>query len=501
MPYPLETFSRIMKALYILKVFLFAGVYIVLAKAGLLLALDGGFASPVWLGSGTALTLLLFNGRAMWPAITIGAFLVNWISGASIEFSLVVCAGNTLEALVAFGVLVYFKSQAFLFLKLKSVITFLLASAFGSLISAGFGGLAYWLFHPHETNLPETIGTWWLGDFTSFLLIVPIVFLFNKSVFLLPKNKYSFICFPLIISACIITFLIDFNSAILPKILIYSLFVFPIFAALIQNSITAMFYVFIIECFAVVATINNKGPFVFPVLNDSLVILQSFMSILTIVTLIITVGIKERELIKDELNVLLSEKEMLLSEIHHRIKNNLGVVSGLLYLQNETIEDDEIKNKINQTDLRIKAIALVHEKLYKKSNINTVEFSDYIETLAKMISRIYESNINLILNLEKIDLPIEKAQPLGLIINELITNSYKHAFNEKINGDGEIEIRFQFTENKYFLLVRDNGKGITYSENHPDTLGTTLINTLTDQIEADMNVKVEGGTAYEFYFK
>lgn len=260
-----------------------------------------------------------------------------------------------------------------------------------------------------------------------------------------------------------------------------------------------MIHVLIIEFFALIATYYGKGPFVFPELNNSLVLLQSFMSILTIVILIISVGIKEKELIENKLNILLSEKEMLLSEIHHRVKNNLAIVSSLLYLQNETIDDVEIRNKINETDLRIKTIALVHEKLYKKTNISAVEFSNYVENLAKMISRLYESNVKLILSLEKIDLPIEKAQPLGLIINELLTNSFKHAFSN--TTDREIEIRFGIKQNQYFLLFRDNGKGMEEQKDNSDSLGLTLINTLADQIDATYTVNVSGGTTYEFYFK
>lgn len=488
-----------MKTRLISKIALFAGLYIVFAKAGLLLALDGGFACPVWLGSGTALSLLLFNGNKIWPAITIGSFIVNWINGGSLAFASVVCVGNTLEALISFNLICYFKSQTFLFIKLKSVLIFLFASATGAIISALFGGLAYWLFHSKEINLIEIMGTWWIGNFTSFLLIVPIVFLFDKSILLLFKNYNSFISIPLLILTCYFTFLVDYDSKVLPEILLYVLFVFPIFASLTQNRISSLIHVLIIELFAILTTYNGNGPFIFLEMNSNLIILQSFMAIITIVTLIIAVGIKEKQLIEDKLTVLLSEKEMLISEIHHRVKNNLAIVSSLLYLQNETIEEIEIRNKINQTDLRIKTIALVHEKLYEKSNVNTVEFSNYIESLTKMIFRVYESNIKLILNLEKINLPIETAQPLGLIINELLTNSFKHAFSKEEGS--EIEIKLETKENKYFLLFRDNGKGIENQNNNFDSLGLTLIDALADQIDAHYTVNNLNGATYEFYFK
>lgn len=494
-----------MKQNYILKIFLFACLYIFLAKAGLLLALDGEFASPVWLGSGTALCVLLLNGNNMWPAIAIGSFTVNWLSGSSIGFASVACIGNTLEPLVAYHIIAHFKSQTYLFVKLKSVFIFLLAAVTGAITSAVFGGVAFYFFHTHEIsfhshefNLLEILFTWWIGNFTSFLLIVPVVFLFNKSTLIAFKNYSTFISITLLIVACYMTFIIKYDSQVIPIIIQYALVLFPIVVSVTQNRSSTIVHVLIIECFAVVATCFGKGPFVSDELNTNLVILQSFMAILTVVSLIITVAIKEKELIEDELKITLSEKEMLISEIHHRIKNNLAVVSGLLYLQNETIEDTEIKNKIDQTNLRIKTIALVHEKLYATHSVNAIEFASYIENLTKMICGVFECKAKLNLNLEKIELPIEKAQPLGLILNELLTNAFKHAFTHIQNP--EIEINFEKKEKGFFLLFRDNGKGIENKKNN-STLGLTLIEALATQIDAEYVLKNSNGTTYEFYFK
>jgi two-component sensor histidine kinase/integral membrane sensor domain MASE1 len=494
-----------MKQKYILKIFLFTSLYIFLAKAGLLLALDGEFASPVWLGSGTALCIFLLSGNNMWPAIAIGSFTVNLLSGSSLGFATVACIGNTLESFVAYHIIVYFKSQTYLFVKLKSVFVFLLAAVAGAITSAVFGGVAFYFFHTHEINfhshefnLLEILFTWWIGNFTSFLLIVPVVFLFNKSALTEFKNYSTFISIIFLILACYMTFVFNYENKVIPIIIQYALVLFPIVVSVTQNRSSTVVHLLIIDCFAVVATCFGKGPFVSDELNTNLIILQSFMAILTVVGLIISVAIKEKELIEDELKITLSEKEMLISEIHHRIKNNLAVVSGLLYLQNETIEDTEIKNKIDQTNLRIKTIALVHEKLYATHSVNTIEFASYIENLAKMIYGVYECNAKLNLNLEKIELPIEKAQPLGLILNELLTNAFKHAFTHTDNP--EIEINFGKNENGFFLLFSDNGKGIENKENN-STLGLILIEALAAQIDAEYVLKNSNGTTYEFYFK
>lgn len=488
---------------YLVKTLIFVFVYIILTKVGLLLALDGGFATLVWPGSGLALSFLLIYGNSLWPAIAIAAFTINYITGGSIGAASLMSLGNTLEALIASNIIRHYGDVSLIFKKLKSVINFIFASFLGSIVSALIGGLTATLICAKGSCL-ETIGTWWLGDVASCLLIVPIVLLFNRSNLILLNNRKTYFSFAILILVSFLIFLINYNSVAVPRSLVYLLFIFPLSASLSQSRLSALLQVFIISVFAIWGTIQGKGPFIYPDLNSSLIILQSFTSILIIITLIVSVGIKEKEVIEDKLSNLLKENEVLISEIHHRVKNNLAVVSGLLFLQSETIENEEVRKKLDQTQLRIKTIALVHDKLHKKSNmnINKVEFSNYIKTLAELIKRVYEPApvpVKLILDIEKIDVEIEKAVPVGLILNELITNSYKHAFAGR--SSGEIEIKFHLKEKKYFLLVKDNGVGFEINNiSNYGSLGLTLVNSLSTQINADLFVKCEKGCTYELSF-
>lgn len=362
---------------YIVKTLLFVLVYIISTKLGLLLALDGGFATVVWPGSGLALSLLLIYGNKMWPAIAIGAFSINFIKSGSIGMASSISLGNTLEALVAYNIMKRYGDLSLVFTKLKSVINFIFASFTGSMVSAIIGSLTIFMFCKKENNCLETFSTWWLGDLTSCLIIVPIILLFSKSNLSLLHTRKTYVSFIFLILSCYLIFLGNYNSDIIPKALVYLLVIFPLSASLAQNRLSALIQVFIILLFAIWGTIEVKGPFIYSELNHSLIVLQSFIAILIIVTLIVSVGIKEKELIEDKLSSLLKDKEILISEIHHRVKNNLAVVSSLLFLQRETIENEEIQKKLDQTQLRIKTIALVHDKLNIKSNINSVEFSDY----------------------------------------------------------------------------------------------------------------------------
>lgn len=492
-----------MKRDYIFKTLLFALVYIISTKIGLLLALDGGYATVIWPGSGLAVSLLLIYGNKMWPAIAIGAFSVNFINGGSIQASSCISFGNTLEALVTYNMINYYEDVSLLFTKLKSVIHFIMASFVGSMVSAIIGAFTLFMFSKNEFNYFETVSTWWLGDLTSCLLVVPIIMLFSKSNLSLLQSKKTYISFIFLITACYLIFLVKYDLDVLPKSLVYLLVIFPLSASLTQNRLSAVLHVFIISLFAIWGTIKGMGPFIYSELNDSLIILQSFTAILAIITLIVSIGIKEKEIIEEKLSGLLKDKEVLISEIHHRVKNNLAVVSSLLFLQRESIENEEMRKKLDQTQLRIKTIAIVHDKLNIESNIKTVEISGYIKTLTEMIQRLHETvhlPIKLYLNIEKADIAVEKAVPIGLIINELLTNSFKHAFIGR--SSGLIEIKFRFEEKKYFLSVIDNGVGFKddKEKRHLNSLGLILVNTLADQISAELSLKSEKGTCYEFCF-
>lgn len=362
----------LMNRTYMLRALSFVLLYVVFTKAALLLALDGGFATVVWPGSGLALSILLIYGNNMWPAIAMGAFLVNFLQGDSIGVASLISIGNTLEALIAFNIIKTYGDLSLVFVKLKNVINFVLASLTGSLISAAVGTTTVLLFCNSDIIYVETFTTWWLGDVTSCLMIVPMVMLMNKANLLFLENRRTGVSFLFLTVASSMVFLKKYDDDVIPKVLIYSMIIFPLSAALGQNRLSAMLHVFVISVFAICGTINGKGPFIYSELNDSLIILQSFTVILLIITLIVSVGIKEKEIIEDKLSNLLTEKEVLISEIHHRVKNNLAVVSSLLFLERENMHSEEIRHKMDQTQLRIKTIALVHDKLNLKSNIKTV---------------------------------------------------------------------------------------------------------------------------------
>lgn len=213
--------------------------------------------------------------------------------------------------------------------------------------------------------------------------------------------------------------------------------------------------------------------------------------------------ISERKKYVEALDMSLKEKEMLLAEIHHRVKNNLSIVSSLIELQKESSE------QVGEQDLaeiqdRIKSIALVHEKLYQAETLADVDLADYIEDLIKMIRTSLGSthkNIQINSKLESIRMNNKKAVPLGLIVNELINNCYKYAFQNREKG--KIDVKLNSDGDITELTVQDDGEGLpdNFEEKTLDSLGMTLINAFTMQIDGELDVTSKNGTAFKVRFK
>ena len=223
----------------------------------------------------------------------------------------------------------------------------------------------------------------------------------------------------------------------------------------------------------------------------------------TRMSLISLIDITDRKKAERLLTTSLKEKELLLREIHHRVKNSLQLISSLLSLQASEIDDKEIIARYKESENRIHTIALIHESLYQSTNISNIDFRNYVEILIEDIINSYNVNtdrIKSILQLGDYTLGIETAIPLGLIINELVSNSLKHAFNEY--DKGEIQIILEKNGDTYTLTVKDNGVGLPKDFNFEETssLGILLINSLVNQLDGKMKVEVNGGTIVTINF-
>lgn len=200
----------------------------------------------------------------------------------------------------------------------------------------------------------------------------------------------------------------------------------------------------------------------------------------------------------------LKEQELLLREVHHRVKNNMQVIVSLLNLQAEHTQNDELFEIFRETQNRIRTMALIHEKLFRSDSMASVDFGDYINTLVIDLNSFYtidSRKIQTHLDLEQMDLDITKAIPCGLIINELITNALKYAFPDKRDGDIWLSVKL-VGDGRALVRVRDNGVGIDPNidfETTP-TMGLRIVRILTEQLNGKMIISREGGSQFSLEF-
>lgn len=201
--------------------------------------------------------------------------------------------------------------------------------------------------------------------------------------------------------------------------------------------------------------------------------------------------------------ISLKEKEQLLKEIHHRVKNNMQIISSLLNLQSDNTANEKILTLLRESRNRINSMALVHEMLYKSNDLSKIGLKEYIESLSVSIYQSYvmpQSEIEMEYDIEnEIYFDIDKMIPLGLILNEIISNSLKHAFPTK---KGKISISLQPKKNKYVLVVKDNGVGFknTFNIDTDSHLGIQLIYMLSQQLGGLVKVERTDGVGYSIVF-
>jgi len=214
--------------------------------------------------------------------------------------------------------------------------------------------------------------------------------------------------------------------------------------------------------------------------------------------------VTERKKAEDRIKRSLKEKELLLREIHHRVKNNLQIVFSLMNLQTGYVDDEESVNVLQESQSRVKSMAIIHELLYQTESLSEIDLGRYVPSLVSYLFDSYAVDprrIKLNMEMEDVLFNIDTAVPCGLIINELVSNSLKHAFPE--GKEGEITIKLQSTDSKYMLIISDNGIGFPKDLDFKNTesLGLQLVNSLTGQIDGKIELDRSHGTEFKIIFK
>lgn len=223
-----------------------------------------------------------------------------------------------------------------------------------------------------------------------------------------------------------------------------------------------------------------------------------------VVVLGIMRDITERKRDEQKLRDALQEKDVMLREIHHRVKNNMQVISSLLRLQARVIPDPAIQSALNASQERIRSMALIHEKLYKSENLSRINFGDYIRDLVNRLLFMAggtAASVDFEIDADDVELDINQAIPCGLIVNEIVSNSLKHAFPDGRSGTVRVEMRKE-EPSRLKLMIRDDGIGLPESLDirNPSTLGLQIVSDLVGQLDGTMDVERREGTAFTIQF-
>lgn len=219
----------------------------------------------------------------------------------------------------------------------------------------------------------------------------------------------------------------------------------------------------------------------------------------------ISTDITDKKQKNEELRGSLKEKEVLLKEVHHRVKNNLQIISSILNLQTSFSNDPKVNEILKESQNRVKSMAYLHESLYQNKNFTFINFSDYLINLSKNLVHSYyfsAGTVDLSLNVDKVDLNLDQAIPCGLIVNELLTNAVKYAFPDATKSS-RISVTVTEDKGEVEIIVADNGIGLpkNFDVNKTNTLGLQLVSTLTEQLDGELRVKNDNGAKFIINFK
>jgi two-component sensor histidine kinase len=360
-----------------------------------------------------------------------------------------------------------------------------------------------------------------LGDVFSALLIESLVLVCFVGFYLNKLQRHRFAISFLFTTISIAIFYFDSYSGILSGTYLYH---FPLILAIAfifdmrEDKKAMLFHFLLIIAFMIINVVTRYELFKSEFLTDEKRS-QMFMFNLTFsaasvgffVYLMIQNNLKEsyfyiqsieeRKQSEKVIKEALTEKNLLIAELHHRVKNNLAIISGLFSLTiNDSIHDDA-KNVLLESRNRVRSMALIHNRLYKSDSFTDVNFDEYIHELVSEITTSYPSisnAVNVKTDINNVILNVNSAIPCGLILNELLTNAYKHAFKDK--KEGEICISFVHQNGQFVMIVKDNGCGLPLDYNKKQSLGITVIEALTEQLDGKSKFTDNQGTHFELTF-
>ena len=525
-----------------LKVAGLAAAYALTGWLGLLNAIPPGYATAVWPPSGIALAALLCWGFRVWPGIWIGSFAINvWIAlskspdGLGLPAFAVaasIAVGSTLQALLGTVLLERQVGVRRLFDQGTAILAFAVIEALSCLLAATWGVTTLYLAGMMDwSGYFASWRTWWLGDLIGVLMVTPVLVAWHLS----PQARYEPVrwagaALPLVV---LLAITLGVFAGLLPLSGIHAPLAFLplpclVWIAFCFDPAGVALASLLLSSIAVYATSHGMGPFARATTHESLMLLQAFMGLSTMTALVLAAVVTgqrraeedlrllnaelERRVLarttelrrsEEQLTVSLKEKEALLKEIHHRVKNNLQIIASLLRLQSDALTDSTTRNLFLDCQRRVRSMALLHEQLYQGSELASIDFAEYVGRLVNYIRRTYAqsvSGVTVRIEIPSLVIDIERAMPLGLIISELVSNSLQHAFAGADGSQtGELWVKVAKTPpGSLTLEVGDSGCGLPEGmdiERSP-SMGLQLVHSFVLQLNG--RIAMQRGTGAVF---
>jgi two-component sensor histidine kinase/integral membrane sensor domain MASE1 len=524
-------------AQYLLLIALVAAAYFIAARMGQALALSTKHAPALWPPTGIALAALLTLGQRVWPGVFLAAFSVNVLAGKPLWVACAIALGNTCNGVIGAGVL---RRAGFhnALARTWDVVSLLAVAIGSSVVSASvgtaslaLGGMLPW------SQYPSLWWLWWTGDSLGVLILAPVLLTWVDCPRLHWKGA-RLAEFSLYLAATVLIGLIVFipPAGASPSFYPRAYVTFPLLAwagLRLQSREVALGFA-IVCVLAIWGAVHDHGPFGHGPPDDRLVLMDPFIATVGCTALLIAAVSAERQGAREaarasegrlrrayeeleervrertaelaaavaELEHHNQEKETLLREIHHRVKNNLQVVCSLLNLQADG-HPAELVEFAETCKARVRSMALVHEHLYQSQNLQSVPVGVYLGALLEELAcaQPVAGRVAYEVKVQDIVLPVDQAIPCGLIVNELVTNALKHAFPAGRRGSITVSLA-ETSADQLELIVGDDGAGMAeQAELHrSDGFGLTLVSMLADQLQAALRITRHPGTRVELSF-
>ena len=493
-----------------LQVILVAFIYYFAARFGLTLAFRETNASPVWPPTGIAFAAVMLLGYRIWPAIFIGAFCANYITNMNPWVCFSIAIGNTLEAAAGVFFFQSFTGGKSIVNNVRNTLTFLVPVAMGStMISATIGAVSI-VLAGYSSGAPFNYvwWTWWLGDTVGNIVFAPLILSMPnfKTIHWNPKS-FGIFAILLLSSICLSFFAFGFwfeQGRLFLYFTLAIIIISPFHLSVLATTILST----LVSMIAVWGTTSGYGPFILENMNESLLFLQLYVGTIAATSLILCAVLNERKKALDDLlttqkkaTSVAAEKTVLLKELNHRVKNNLQIIISLLNMHEQRIVAEEAKPVFKECIERIMGINSIHQSLFESTQPDFVDLSEYLPFLAKNLVGTHKSDtskIRIEITGERISIHNEKAMPLGMILNELIVNSLKHAFLSE--QERLISLNLKNSDGKIVLSYSDNGLGNRTAIRRGDSgsLGMQIVNLLVKQLNGSIHFNTSSsGSIYK----